>query len=217
MAKVDLDDSLHKLVVSKVLLDSKRKTNIDNFENVIPDIHNICRTDSGSIVLEFVTPVSMDLYKIQSEVGEVLISQSILNNLWTRAEGYYINLSHYLYLEYKHNLLSMEKIHLSCHGNAANLRDGLDRRFFLYKLIEFDPRLNMYEHILFKMGEAIQTFKHMRDAVYTSLNYKMKQAERHQADSQKSYTSPSFVYEMWRQFKGIRDARKNEYRSLERR
>ena len=198
MTKVDLNDPLHKLVVSKILLDSKRQTNIDNFENVIPDIHNICRTDSRSIVLEFVTPVPMDLYKIQSEVGEVLISQSILNNLWFRPEGYYINLSHHLYLEYKYNLLYMEKVHLSCYGNAANLKDGLDRRFFLYKLIVFDPRLNMYEHILFKMGEAVRDFRGMRDAVYSSLDYNLKRAERHEAYSQKVYTSPSFMYEMWR-------------------
>ena len=198
MTNVDLNDPLHKLVVSKILLDSKRQTNIDNFENVIPDIHNICRIDSRSIVLEFVTLVPMDLYKIQSEVGEVLISQSILNNLWFRPEGYYINLSHYLYLEYKYDLLYMEKVHLSCHGNAANLKDGLDRRFFLYKLIVFDPNANMYEYIISKMGEAVQDFRRMRDAVYTSLDYNLKRAERHEAYSQKVYTSPSFMYEIWR-------------------
>lgn len=198
MTKVDLDSPFHKLVISKILLDSKRQTNIDNFENIVPDIHNIYRVDSGSIFLEFAAPVPMDLSKVLSEVGEVLVSQSISNNLWFRPEGYYINLSHYLYLEYEYDLLYMEKVHLSCHGNAANLKDGLDRRFFLYKLIVFDPNTNMYEHIVSKMGEAVRDFRRMRDAVYDSLDYNLKRAERHEAYSQKVYTSPSFMYEMWR-------------------
>lgn len=198
MTNVDFNDPLHKLVISKILLDSKRQMNIDNFENVIPDIHNICRTDSRSIVLEFVTPVPMDLYKIKSEVGEVLISQSILNHLWTRPSGYFINLSHHFYLEYKSDFLHMQKVHLSCFGNAAHLRDGLDHRFFLYKLIIFDPRLNMYEHILFKMGEAVRAFKEMRDAVYTSLGYNLKRVERYEADSYKKYTTPPYIFDMWR-------------------
>lgn len=198
MTNVDLNDPLHKLVISKILLDSKRQANIDNFENIVPDIHNIYRVDSGSIFLEFAAPVPMDLSKVLSEVGEVLVSQSILNNLWFRPEGYYINLSHYLYLEYKYDLLYMEKVHLSCHGNAANLKDGLDRRFFLYKLIVFYPNTNMYEYIISTMGEAVRNFRRMRDAVYTSLDYNLKRAERHEACSQKVYTSPSFMYEMWR-------------------
>ena len=198
MTKVDLDNPFHKLVISKILLDSKRETNIDNFENIVPDINNIYRVDGGSIFLEFVAPVPMDLSKVLSEVGEVLVSQSILNNLWFRPEGYYINLSHYLYLEYKYDLLHMQKVHLSCHGNAASLKDGLDRRFFLYKLIVFYPNTNMYEYIISTMGEAVQNFRRMRDAVYTSLDYNLRRAERHEAYSQKIYTSPSFMYEMWR-------------------
>ena len=195
MTRVDLGNPFHKLVISKVLLDSKRKTNIDNFENIVPDINNIYRVDSGSIILEVATPVSMDLSKVQSEVGETLVSQSILNNLWFRPEGYYIDLSYYLYLEYKYDLLHMEKVHLSCHGNAANLKDGLGRRFFLYKLIVFDPNTNMYEYIVSEMGEAVQDFRRMRDAVYTSLDYNLKRAERHEACSQKVYTSPSSMYD----------------------
>lgn len=198
MTKVDLNDPFHKLVISKILLDSKRKTNIDNFENIVPDINNIYRVDSGSILLEFIARVPMNLSKVRSDVGESLVSQSILNNLWFRPEGHYINLSHHLYLEYKYDLLYMEKVRLSCHGNAAHLKHGLDHRFFLYKLIIFDPKVNMYEDIVSKMEESIFTFSRMRDAVYTSLGYNMKRAERDEAYSQKIYTSPSFIYEMWR-------------------
>lgn len=78
------------------------------------------------------------------------------------------------------------------------LKTGWTADSFLYKLIIFDPNTNMYEHIVSKMGEAVRDFRRMRDAVYDSLDYNLKRAERHEAYSQKVYTSPSFMYEIWR-------------------
>lgn len=131
MNDIDLNDPLHKLIVSKILLDAKYSGNIEGFKTLLPTIHNICMVDSGSIFLEFLIPVSIDIEKIIYETGCSLISKSIAENLWNGRYGYYINLSAYIYREYSKNLSCMSKLSYALRGEACEI-DIRGMRFYIY-------------------------------------------------------------------------------------
>lgn len=130
MNYIDLGNPLHKLIVSKILLDAKYSGNIEDFNILLPAIHNICRTDSGFIFLEFLIPVSIDVEKIIYETGCSLISKSIAENLWNGRYGYYINLSAYIYREYSKSLSCMSQLGYVIRGGACEI-DTRGMRFYI--------------------------------------------------------------------------------------
>ena len=179
MNDIDLENPLHKLIVSKILLDAKYSGDIEDFNILLPAIHNICRTDSGSIFLEFLMPVSIDVEKIIYETGCSLISKSIAENLWNGRYGYYINLSAYIYREYSKSLSCMSQLGYVIRGEACEI-DTRGMRFYIYKLIRFDmdPQTNMFMHINNRLRDSISEFNRMHDSVYDSLAYKLRRAAK---------------------------------------
>lgn len=187
MTDIDLNNPLHKLIVSKILLDADYSENIEDFNILLPNMFNVCITESGSIFLEFLIPVRMGIEKILNETGKPLISHVIGDNLYQGFYGYYINLSPYIYYEYCNSFSYMRKIDFVDRDDAYALNNFRGIKFFIYKLIRFDmnPTYDMFNHILCKLRDSVSDFNMMHDSVYNSISYRLNRAAKENVSIQR--------------------------------
>lgn len=185
MTDIDLNNPLHKLIVSKILLDADYSGNIEDFNILLPNMFDIRRTKSGSIFLEFLIPVRMDIEKILNETGKPLISHTIGDNLYQGFYGYYINLSPYIYYEYHDDFSYMRKLNFGERDDACTLDNFRGIKFFIYKLVRFDmnPTYDMFNHISCKLRDSVANFNMMHDSVYNSISYRLGRAAKENAST----------------------------------
>ena len=185
MTDIDLNNPLHKLIVSKILLDADYSGNIEDFNILLPNMFNVCRTKSGSIFLEFLIPVHMGIEKILNETGKLLISHIIGDNLYQGFYSYYINLSPYIYYEYHDDFSYMRRLNFGDRDDACTLNNFRGIKFYIYKLIRFDmnPTYDMFDHISCKLMDSVSEFNMMHDSVYNSISYKLNRAAKENAST----------------------------------
>ncbi len=175
MFDIDLYNPLHKLVISRLLLDAKYDGPIANFTDVIPDVFSISANRRGKIFIKCSTHVPMKFDETRSITGRNLISEALAGTMYEGINGHYINLSARLYDLNADCLTYLRKMNLPIRNGVHEVSDNMIR-YYVYYLIELDmnPDSNIYDRFLVRRRRTLSSFESMRDSIKDSLTYKLQ-------------------------------------------
>ena len=151
MFDIDLYNPLHKLVISRLLLDAKYDGPITNFTDVIPDVFSIRANRRGKIFIESSTHVRMKFDETRSVTGRNLISEALAGTMYEGINGHYINLSARLYDLNADCLTYLRKMNLPIRNGAHEVSDDMIRYYVYYPVeLDMNPNARVYNQLLIK-------------------------------------------------------------------
>lgn len=193
MFDLDIYNPLHKLVMSRFLLDAKYDGLIENFVNVVPDVFAIRMNRRGKILIESAVHVPMNFDDTRAVTGRNLISEALATAMYEGVDGHYINLSARLYEANADCLTYLRRMNLPIKMGVHEVADRMIR-YYVYFLVELDmgPGVNIYDGLLVKRRRVLSSFESMRDSVKDSFAYKFE--EHVKLNDGKRTASPFFSY-----------------------